>query len=186
MKLLDIFGGYTATTGSPLLHFAYFAACGAFYFNIVNKESLDPKWLDLIDEWFFTHSYFLIVFFLKDTIFQRFKEIQFFLFLLTILKYQSMILFTTIEHINHAISNNLHFFYAEDIAHFLIYSEIMTFCANLFTNVLIIFAASSIDIKIMKNNSKTEDNKKYLAQLEVIEKNDPEDAKEEDDKIENN
>jgi hypothetical protein len=103
MKLLDIFGGYTATTGSPLLHFAYFAACGAFYFNIVNKESLDPKWLDLIDEWFYTHSYFVIVVFLKDTVIQRFKEIQFLFLLLTILKYQSMILFTTIKHINHAI-----------------------------------------------------------------------------------
>jgi hypothetical protein len=68
MKLLDIFAGYTATTGSALLHFAYFAACGAFYFNIVNKEPAEQLWLDLIDKWFITHSCFLIVFFVKDTI----------------------------------------------------------------------------------------------------------------------
>jgi len=71
----------------------------------------------------------------------------------------------------------LHFFYTEDIAHFLIYSEIMTFCANLFTNVLIIFAASTIDIKLMKINKDTKFNKITLAQMEVIESNDPEEAK---------
>ncbi len=71
----------------------------------------------------------------------------------------------------------MHFFYTEDIAHFLIYSEIMTFCANLFTNVLIIFAASTIDIKLMKINDQTEVNIKKLAQLEVIESNDPVEAK---------
>jgi hypothetical protein len=145
MKLLDIFAGYKATTGSPKFHFAFFAACCAFYFNIVDKGLVDQKWLDLIDEWFFTHSYFLVVVFLTETIFQRFTEIQFFLLLLAIFKYQSMILYTTIKHINHANSSNLNFFYTEDIGHFLIYSEIMAFCANLFTNVIIIFAATTID-----------------------------------------
>jgi hypothetical protein len=75
----------------------------------------------------------------------------------------------------------LHFFYTEDIAHFLIYSEIMTFCANLFTNVLIIFAASTIDIKLMKINDNTKVNKITLAQLEVIELNDQEEAKVDDE-----
>ncbi len=75
----------------------------------------------------------------------------------------------------------MHFFYTEDIAHFLIYSEIMTFCANLFTNVLIIFAASTIDIKLMKINDNTKVNKITLAQLEVIELNDQEEAKVDDE-----
>ena len=53
----------------------------------------------------------------------------------------------------------------------------MTFCANLFTNIIIIFAATTIDIKIMKVNKNTEANEKYLAQLEVIEKIDFGEAK---------
>ena len=58
---------------------------------------------------------------------------------------------TTIQHITYANVNNLHFFYAEDIAHFLIYLEIMTFCANISTNIVIIMVASIIDIKMIKS-----------------------------------
>jgi hypothetical protein len=42
--------------------------------------------------------------------------------------------------------------------------------------MLIIFAASTIDIKLMKNNNK-EDNIKYLAELEITENKDPENSK---------
>jgi hypothetical protein len=62
-----------------------------------------------------------------------------------------MILETTIEHINYALANNLHFFYVEDIVHFLVYLEIMTFSANLVTNIVIVAVASYIDIKMIKN-----------------------------------
>jgi hypothetical protein len=62
-----------------------------------------------------------------------------------------MILETTIEHINYALTNNLHFFYVEDIVHFLVYLEIMTFSANLVTNIVIVAVASYIDIKMIKN-----------------------------------
>jgi hypothetical protein len=75
MKLLDIFSGYTATTGSSLLHYAYFFACGSFFFRIVNKGNADQKWLDLIDSWFFTHSWFLIAHLLNKTIFSKKKEV---------------------------------------------------------------------------------------------------------------
>jgi hypothetical protein len=62
-----------------------------------------------------------------------------------------MILESTIEHINYALENNLQFFYAEDIVHFLVYLEIMTFGANLATNILIVAIASYIDIKLIKS-----------------------------------
>jgi hypothetical protein len=37
MKLIDLFSGFTATTGCPEFHFAHLVACGAFFFGIVNK-----------------------------------------------------------------------------------------------------------------------------------------------------
>jgi len=37
MKLLDIFSGYTATTGSHLVHIAYLVGCSAFTLGILNK-----------------------------------------------------------------------------------------------------------------------------------------------------
>ncbi len=63
-----------------------------------------------------------------------------------------MILLTTIDHINHAIQKNYHFFFVEDIVHFFIFSEIMTFCTNLLTNIIIAFVATTINIKLPKNN----------------------------------
>jgi hypothetical protein len=39
----------------------------------------------------------------------------------------------------------------EDIVHFLVYLEIMTFSANLLTNIVIVAVASYIDIKMIKN-----------------------------------
>ena len=86
-----------------------------------------------------------------------------------------MILETTIEHINYANANNLPFFYAEDIVHLVVYLEIMTFSANLLTNIVIVAVASYIDIKIIKNGF-SKDRKRRLelafAQREVIENND--------------
>ncbi len=79
---------------------------------------------------------------------------------------------TTIQHITYAKVNNLHFFYAEDIAHFLIYLEIMTFCANILTNILVIMIASIIDIKLIKGGYSVNERKKLevkLAQVEVME-----------------
>jgi hypothetical protein len=86
MKLSDFFSGFIATTGSSEFHFAHLAACGAFYFGIVNRGSADQKWLDLVDEWFYTNLYFLIqkilmLFFIKK------KEIYYLATLLVILKY---------------------------------------------------------------------------------------------------
>ena len=48
MKLLDLFSGFMATTGSSLLHVANLPVCGAFYFELVNTGSADQKWLDLV------------------------------------------------------------------------------------------------------------------------------------------
>ncbi len=67
-----------------------------------------------------------------------------------------MIIDSTIVHINFIKANNLHYFYSEDIAHFLIFIEITTFCSNLFTNFLIILVGSAIDIKLYKPKIKKE------------------------------
>lgn len=86
-----------------------------------------------------------------------------------------MILDTTIQHITYAHVNSLHFFYAEDIVHFLIYLEIMTFCANILTNIVIIMVASIIDIKLIKSGFSESDRRRYevgLAQRDVIENQD--------------
>jgi hypothetical protein len=93
MKLIDLFSGFIATTGSSEFHFAHLAACGAFYFGIVNNGTADQKWLDLVDEWFFTNLYFLIQKVLM-LVFINKKELDFLASLLVILKYQSMILLT--------------------------------------------------------------------------------------------
>jgi len=150
MKLLDIFSGYTATTGSPLVHIAYLVGCSAFTLGILEKGKAKDIWLWLIDEWFYTHLIFVFAALLNKTILENSKELQFIVLLFTILQYQSLILDTTIQHITYAHVNNLHFFYAEDIVHFLIYLEIMTFCANILTNIVIIMVASVIDIKMIK------------------------------------
>ena len=105
MKLIDLFSGFIATTGSSEFHFAHLAACGAFYFDFVNKGSADQKWLDLVDEWFYTNLFFLIQKFLM-LFFIKKKELYFLSYLFVILKYQSMILLTAIQHINYAIENN--------------------------------------------------------------------------------
>ena len=151
MKLLDIFSGYTATTGSVFVHLAYLVGCSAFTLQILEKGRARKEWLALIDRWFYTHLSFVLVLFLKRSIFRDSKELQFIAFLFAILNYQSMILESTIEHINYALENNLQFFYAEDIVHFLVYLEIMTFGANLATNILIVAIASYIDIKLIKS-----------------------------------
>ena len=109
---------------------------------------------------------------MNKTILQHSKELQFILLLYAILQYQSLILETTIQHITYAHVNNLHFFYAEDIVHFLIYLEIMTFCANILTNIVIIMVASIIDIKMIKSGFSESERRKYefdLAKREVME-----------------
>jgi hypothetical protein len=172
MKLLDIFSGYTATTGSVFVHLAYLVACSMFTFPILNKGRACSKWLKLIDQWFLTHLSFVIVLFLKRSFFRDSKELQFFSILFAILNYQSMILKTTIEHINYALDNNLPFFYVEDIVHYLVYLEIMTFAANLITNIVIVAIASYINVKMIKNGI-TQERRRNLelnfAQREVIE-----------------
>jgi hypothetical protein len=87
MKLLDIFSGYTATTGSIFVHLAYFLACSAFTLPFLNKHPARPQWLTLIDRWFYTHLSFILVVYLKRTIFRDSKELQFIAFLLAILNY---------------------------------------------------------------------------------------------------
>jgi hypothetical protein len=74
--------------------------------------------------------------------------------LAAIFYYQTMILITTIAHISHCLQYKLHFFYVEDLVHFLIFSEMMIFCANFITNVLVLFVASVVDIKNVKPNQK--------------------------------
>lgn len=171
MKLLDIFSGYTATTGSPLVHVAYMVGCSAFTLGILNKGYAKDIWLWLIDRWFYTHLIFFIAIILNQTILKTSKEFQFILLLFAILQYQSLILDTTIQHITYAKVNTLHFFYAEDIVHFLIYLEIMTFCANILTNIVIIMIASLIDVKLIKSGYSDKERKKLevdLAQVEVM------------------
>jgi hypothetical protein len=87
MKLLDIFAGYAATAGTHFLHFAYFAASGAFYFRIVNKGTAEQKWLDLIDSWFYAHLVFVLGHLLSKTVLSKMKELYFLLFFIAILNY---------------------------------------------------------------------------------------------------
>jgi hypothetical protein len=75
MKLLDIFSGYTATTGSVFVHLAFLVACSAFTLSILNKGPARQKWLTLIDRWFYTHLSFIFVVYLKRTIFRDSKEL---------------------------------------------------------------------------------------------------------------
>ncbi len=131
--------------------------------------------MNLIKYWFWMHLSVAVVLFLKLSIFVNDKELQFVFLLICIFGYQSMILFTTIEHTSYVRANGLHFFYVEDIVHFLIYLEIMTFCANLFTNIFIIMVASATDIKMMKGKLDDRRRRQLLvgfAQQEVILNND--------------
>ena len=98
---------------------------------------------------------------MKKTIFDGIDELKFVSLLFAILYYQSMIVETTIAHINYALANNLHFFYVEDISHLIVYLEIMTFAANLMTNIIIVLIASFIDIKLIKMTF-TEERRKKL------------------------
>ena len=87
MKLLDIFSGYTATTGSFLVHIAYMVGCSAFTLHILNKGNAKNLWLWLIDQWFYTHLIFVFAIVMKKTILKDSKELQFILLLYAILKY---------------------------------------------------------------------------------------------------
>jgi hypothetical protein len=87
MKLLDIFSGYTATTGSPLVHIAYLVGCSAFTLGILNDGTAKHLWLWLIDKWFTTHLIFVLALYLNKTILKNSKEFQFILLLYTILQY---------------------------------------------------------------------------------------------------
>jgi hypothetical protein len=96
MKLLDIFSGITATTGSPLVHIAYLVGCSAFTLSFLNKGTAKNLWLLLIDKWFYTHLIFALAILFNKTILKNSKEFQFILVLYAILKYQSLILDTKI------------------------------------------------------------------------------------------
>ena len=152
MKLLDILSGYTSTSGSPLVHFAYIGACGLFTLGIVEMETADESFLELINDWFWVHSsiFFCIIF--SNTMFVNHSELRFTAMLAAIFFYQTMILITTIAHISHCLQYKLHFFYVEDLVHFLLFSELMIFCANFITNVIVLLIASLVDIKNVKPN----------------------------------
>jgi hypothetical protein len=75
MKLLDIFSGYTATTGSPLVHIAYLVGCSAFTLGFLNKGSAKNIWLWVIDRWFFTHLIFALAILFNKTILKNSKEL---------------------------------------------------------------------------------------------------------------
>ena len=87
MKLLDIFSGYTATTGSGVVHIAYLVGCSSFTLGILNNGYAKDIWLWLIDKWFYTHLIFIIALLLNGTILKNSKEFQFILLLYAILKY---------------------------------------------------------------------------------------------------
>ena len=151
MKLLDIFSGYTATTGTVFIHFSYMVACVffkiSFAIGISNKESADLVFTDLVDSWFWAHFFVFLSMLLRQTLFINHNELTFAAMLISIFIYQTMILKTTIAHIKHCLDNNLHFFYVEDVVHFLLFSEMMIFCANFITNIIVLIFASLFDIK---------------------------------------
>jgi hypothetical protein len=77
MKLLDILSGYTSTSGSPLIHFAYMLACATFTFGFAKRDLGDQMFLDLVDQWFWTHLFVFFVVVLMETVFINHYELKF-------------------------------------------------------------------------------------------------------------
>ena len=88
---------------------------------------------------------------LKLTYLKKNTEVQLSLLFIDILAYQGLIFYSAVGHIQNAIEHKFHFFFVENNVHFLILSDIIIFFANLFTNIIILFIASCIGSKKLKN-----------------------------------
>ena len=75
MKLLDILSGYTSTTGSQVVHFAYIGACSTIKFGFTERGLGDQIFLDLVDQWYWTHLIVFIAIILRETLFINHSEL---------------------------------------------------------------------------------------------------------------
>ena len=148
MKLLDPLGGLLTSSGSAIVHFLYLTTYGVLLLK--SHEFADSELLPYLHRWFFIHLFVISAIrfnMIKST---YMKGIQFAVLFSAVMMYQGMVLYSAIGHIKNATDKKLHFFYVEDIVHFLVFSEIIIFFSNLIMNGLILLVASCFGVKMLR------------------------------------
>ena len=156
MKHLDSFMGFQTVKSFPSIHIAYMW----FTYNLSHswKDTLSPapnqEFVHLLSDFFWLHLAFTVAYFIQLVFAKSSKEFLLSLILLSTLSYIYFFIKACVAHFKHNLEMKYSALQVEDVVHFFVIIEIVTYATALLVVMVYVLLAS---IKNEKQDKKDGD-----------------------------
>ena len=156
MKHLDSFMGFQTVKSFPSIHIAYMW----FTYNLSHswKDKLspapNPNFVDLLSDFFWLHFAFTVAYFIQLMFSKSSKEFLFSLILLSTLSYIYFFIKACVAHFKHNLDNKYSILHVEDVVHYFVIIEIVTYATTLLVVMIYLWWASIKNEKQIKKEDK--------------------------------
>ena len=153
MKHLDSFMGFQTVRSFPSLHVAFMW----FTYNLSGswKDTLspapNPEFVHLLSDFFWLHLAFTVAYFIQLVFKKSSKEFLLSLVLLSTLSYIYFFIKGCVAHFKHNLEMKYSIFQVEDVVHFFVIIEIVTYATALLVVMVYVLFASIINEKQARN-----------------------------------
>jgi len=156
MKHLDSFMGFQTVKSFPSIHIAYMW----FTYNLSHswKDKLspapNPNFVHLLSDFFWLHFAFTVAYFIQLMFSKSSKEFLFSLILLSTLSYIYFFIKACVAHFKHNLDNKYSILHVEDVVHYFVIIEIVTYATTLLVVMIYLWWASIKNEKQIKKEDK--------------------------------
>jgi hypothetical protein len=153
MKHLDSFMGFQTVRSFPSIHVAYMW----FTYNLSGswKDTLspapNPDFVNLLSYFFWLHLAFTVAYFIQLVFKKSSKEFLLSLVLLSTLGYMYFFIKACVAHFKYNLEMKYSIFQVEDVVHFFVIIEIVTYATALLVVMVYVLFASIINEKQVRN-----------------------------------
>jgi hypothetical protein len=154
MKHLDSFMGFQTVRSFPSIHIAYMW----FTYNLSGswKDTLSPApnpyFVHLLSDFFWLHLAFTVAYFIQLVFKKSSKEFLLSLILLSTLSYIYFFIKACVAHFTNNLEKKYSIFQVEDVVHFFLIIEIVTYATALLVVMVYVLFASIVNERQVRND----------------------------------